>query len=155
MFVRRIPTQAERNIFSDMIRRGRTEQGLVRERPASVSGCSLPWSGGTGQGKCGPDGKDSHRLAAVIETNPIIFAEEAGRMYQFRPVKQFLTSPELGNYSSYAICAFAVTPGRCEEVCSVSDVSCDWAFAAVLADKCTRLQLDPVHLRDVILDALP
>lgn len=76
-------------------------------------------------------------------------------MFQFRPVKQFLSSPELGDYCSYGIHAFATTPSGCADAGLVSDVSCDLDFVSLLAGKCTSLQLDPVHLLDVVLDALP
>ena len=76
-------------------------------------------------------------------------------MFRFRPVKQYLCSPELGNYCSYGIHAFVRTSSGCTEASLLSDVSCDFAFVSALAEKCTRLQLDPMHLMDVILDALP
>lgn len=72
-------------------------------------------------------------------------------MFQFNPFEQILTSPDLGNYRSYGIRAFAEGG---EEVCFVSDVSCDFAFVAALADECTLLQLDPSQLLDVVIDAL-
>ena len=76
-------------------------------------------------------------------------------MYQFQPVKQSLFSPELGNYRSYGIRALVAAPGGCTEACLISDVSCDFAFVSRLAERCTLLQLDPAHLLDVVLDALP
>lgn len=76
-------------------------------------------------------------------------------MFRFRPIEQQLSTPELGEYRSYGIQAFITTPAGCEEAGLVSDVSCDPEFTACLADRCQRLQLDPVHLMDVILDALP
>lgn len=76
-------------------------------------------------------------------------------MLQFRPIEQFLFSPELGEYRSFGIQAFSVSPTGAEEVSLISDVSCDPAFVSRLAEKCTQLQLDPVHLLDVVLDALP
>lgn len=75
-------------------------------------------------------------------------------MFRFRPVKQFLSSPELGDYCSYGIHAFTTTPTGHVDAGLVSDVSCDLDFVSLLADSCTRLQLDPVHLLDVVLDAL-
>lgn len=74
--------------------------------------------------------------------------------FQFLAVEEHLSSPELGEYISYAIRAWTPTPDGCAEAAYISDVSCDAAFAAALAERCTRLQLDPVHLLDVILDAI-
>lgn len=77
-------------------------------------------------------------------------------MFQFRPVKQFLSSPEIGDYNSYGICAFALTYGGCEdEICFLSDISCNLDFVLLLADRCTQFQLNPMHLFDIVLDALP
>lgn len=75
-------------------------------------------------------------------------------MFLFRPIKQFLSSPELGDYCAYGIHAFTTTPSGYADAGLVSDVSCDLDFVSFLADRCTRLQLDPVHLLDVVLDSL-
>lgn len=40
-------------------------------------------------------------------------------------------------------------------VAIVPDVSSNQAFVSQLADKCTKGQLSPIHLLDVIIDALP
>lgn len=76
-------------------------------------------------------------------------------MFRFRPVKQFLSSPELGDYCSYGIHAFVSTPSGYSDAGLVSDISCDLQFVSLLADRCTRLQLDPMQLMDVVLDSLP
>lgn len=76
-------------------------------------------------------------------------------MFLFRPVKQSLSSPELGDYRAYGIRAFTATPTGYTDAGLVSDVSCDLNFVSLLADKCTRLQLHPMQLLDVVLDALP
>lgn len=75
-------------------------------------------------------------------------------IYRFLPVKERLAAPELGEYVSYGIRALALESGRQNEAAYISDVSCDERFVAGLADRCTRLQLDPGHLLDVVLDAL-
>ena len=71
-------------------------------------------------------------------------------MFRFRPVKQFLSSPELGDYCSYGIQAFVSTPAGYSDAGLVSDISCDLQFVSL-----TRLQLDPMQLMDVVLDSLP
>ena len=76
-------------------------------------------------------------------------------MFRFRPVKQFLSSPELGDYCSYGIHAFVSTPSGYSDAGLVSDISCDLQFVSRLADRCTRPQLDPMQLMDVVLDSLP
>ena len=76
-------------------------------------------------------------------------------MFQFRPVRQYLYTSGLGNYCSYGIHAVMTTHSGCADMGFVSDVSCDLKFVSLLADRCTRLQLDPIHLLEVVLDALP
>lgn len=76
-------------------------------------------------------------------------------MFRYRPVKQFLSSLELGEYCSYGIHAFVTTPSGCSDAGLIFDISCDFDFVALLADKCTQLQLDPVHLLDIVFDVLP
>lgn len=75
-------------------------------------------------------------------------------MFRFRPVKQFLFSDELGEYVSYGIHVFLLTPAGCAEAGFFSDISCDPGFVELLARRCTREQLDPLHLPDIVADAL-
>lgn len=76
-------------------------------------------------------------------------------MFRYRPVKQFLSSSDLGDYCSYGIHAFTATPTGFDNAGLIFDISCDQDFVSLLADTYTRLQLDPIHLLDAILDALP
>ncbi len=72
-------------------------------------------------------------------------------MLQYIPVREELFSPELGNYVSYGIRAVLASG---EEATSVSDVSPDFAFVQKLAALCTSEQLSPIHLHDVVEDAI-
>lgn len=73
-------------------------------------------------------------------------------LIQYQIVRQQLEAPELGRYESYGIEAVALPGGR--RLALVSDVSTDPAFAAALAERCTKGALDPAQLLDVVLDAL-
>ena len=70
------------------------------------------------------------------------------------PLKEELSSVELGNYQTFAICAYARIGNEWCEVARVSDVSADLSFVTALCDRCNRGQLSPLHLRDVVEDAL-
>lgn len=72
-------------------------------------------------------------------------------MLQYIPVREELCSPELGAYVSYGIRAVLASG---EEAASVSDVSPDFAFVQKLAALCTSKQLSPIHLHDVVEDAI-
>ena len=60
----------------------------------------------------------------------------------------------LGCYPSFGIRAFQVLNGRWIETACVPDVSPDIALVAMLAERCTELQLEPCHLLDVIVDTI-
>ncbi|BDF68025.1 DUF6514 family protein [Pseudoflavonifractor phocaeensis] len=74
--------------------------------------------------------------------------------FRYRPVKQFLSSPELGPYVSYGIHAFLYTDSGCREFALLFDISCDGALVTDLAEEFTRHQLHPVHLMDAVMDAI-
>ena len=78
MFVRRRPTQEERNLLADMIRHGRTERNLTQEQLSAFLGCSLHWMNDIEQGKCDPTWRDVLHLAAIVKLDPAKFAEGAG-----------------------------------------------------------------------------
>lgn len=75
--------------------------------------------------------------------------------YRYRPVKQLLSDPDLGGYTTYGIHVFIHTPSGRVQSTLLHDISCDPNFVDTLAEACTRLQLDPCHLLNVVLDALP
>lgn len=77
MFMRRIPTQAERYLLADMLRRCRTELHITQEQLSSFLGCSVHWINDIEQGKCNPNWRDVLHLAAIVKLEPIVFAEEA------------------------------------------------------------------------------
>lgn len=59
-------------------------------------------------------------------------------------------SEDAGSYRTFGICA--LRDGDC--AARVADVSLDPDFVAQLARRCTRSGLDPLHLPDVVEDAL-
>mgnify|MGYP003363718656 CR=1 FL=1 len=73
-------------------------------------------------------------------------------LIRYQIVRQEFDSPELGRYTSYGIAA--VTMPAQIQLAFVADVSTSKDFVAELADRCTKGQLDPTQLMDVILDSL-
>ena len=71
-------------------------------------------------------------------------------MYKYIIVEEQLEHPDIGTYTSYGIKA---EKGN-DELIFVSDVSVDRVFVENLARCCTDLQLDPVHLFNVVEDAI-
>ena len=56
---------------------------------------------------------------------------------------------------SYGILAKVVEDDNYSYAAYIPDISCDKSFVDSLALRCSRGQLDPIHLLDVVLDALP
>ena len=79
---------------------------------------------------------------------------EAG-FFRYCAVRQRLFSEELGWYVTYGLRVLRARASVWADVAFVPDVSCNEAVAARIARQCTRRQLHPIHLLDVILDALP
>lgn len=69
--------------------------------------------------------------------------------YHYVPVQETLTN-ELGTYVTYGISVRTVE----EEIAFISDISTEWEEMQAFAEQCTRQQLDPLHLPDVIEDFL-
>ena len=75
-------------------------------------------------------------------------------MFRYIPVSEELSSPLLGQYHSFGIAAQKEVAGHWQTCCQVADISTDPIFVENLAARCTAGQLEPVHLLDVIEDAL-
>lgn len=71
-------------------------------------------------------------------------------MFRYVCVEEFLFNREHGHYRSFGIRAFH---DYCE-VAFLSDISTDVSFVDFMAALCTRLQLDPIHLMDVMEDMI-
>ena len=69
-------------------------------------------------------------------------------MVQYIPFKETLFSPYIGCYQSFGIIALQIIDLEWEQVNFISDVSPCLSFVTALA------QLDPIHLFDVVLDAI-
>ncbi len=72
-------------------------------------------------------------------------------MLRYIPVKEERYTPEIGEYQTYGICVLNETG---ETVTSLSDISTDFNTVSKLADQCTKGQLAPEHLKDVVLNSI-
>ena len=75
-------------------------------------------------------------------------------MYYYRCIQEQLRTQEIGDYTSFGITAFQRLHGRWQTLFSISDVSVDQKRVYELAALCTRYQLHPEHLFDVVEDSL-
>ena len=72
-------------------------------------------------------------------------------MIRYRPIQ----TCDPVNGPTYGIIGEENEESTWRAVSVVEDVTRDGQFAADLAEKCTRCQLSPLHLLDVIMDSLP
>ena len=75
-------------------------------------------------------------------------------MYYYRCIQEEGSLPDIGSYTTFGIMALRCTNGRWQRLVSISDVSLDCHMVQNLASHCTRYQLHPYHLLDVVEDAL-
>ena len=71
-------------------------------------------------------------------------------MYRFRAME---TRSHIGN-RSYGILGQEMSDGAWRSVAFIPDVSSDRELVEEIAEGCTRGQLDPLQLLDVVMDAL-
>ena len=75
-------------------------------------------------------------------------------MYIYRVVRQQLSIPESGCYTTFGIAALQLLAGHWQKVRFIADVSIDRHLVETLAAACTTCQLDPRQLDDVVEDAI-
>ena len=74
-------------------------------------------------------------------------------MIEYQVTAEPRSAPDLGTYCAYGIRAVE-TPGVHAPFCSIADVFCRRAAAEDFCARLNRLRLDPIHLMDVVEDAL-
>ena len=75
-------------------------------------------------------------------------------MYQYLPIENEQVSPYIGSYHTFGLRVIRQEKNNEEEIMLLPDVSTDFSFVLRLAHLLTKKQLDPIHLLDVIEDAL-
>lgn len=77
------------------------------------------------------------------------------RSFRYRVFSEKKILPEFAEpVLTFGICVFSETPKGQQPIRRISDVSTDRNFVKKLTELCNRAQLDPIHLKDVIEDAL-
>lgn len=74
-------------------------------------------------------------------------------MVNYCYVKEELHNSEIGNYTAYAISAYEYSNHKKTKI-YISDVFLDESDAKSFVKLCNEMELDPVHLPQVIEDAL-
>ena len=75
-------------------------------------------------------------------------------MYEYCVEKEILYNAQLGRYTSYGISVFLVEEKFREKLDYFSDVFLDEKKASDFVLLCNELELEPVHLAEVIEDTL-
>lgn len=73
------------------------------------------------------------------------------KRYDYQVIESFCEELDVTTYG-LSICA--VTGTQIDPYMSIKGISSDWVAITRLAEQCQRLQLDPIHLLDVIEDFL-
>ena len=75
-------------------------------------------------------------------------------MFYFDVVKENHIDGDLGNYESFGIAVFKIIDGAKEKLCQIEDVFLNESKAIEFTQVCNDFQLSPVHIYDVVLDAI-
>lgn len=75
-------------------------------------------------------------------------------MVKYRITQKTVSYPEIGTYNSYGICAYQTELGNERMIACFYDVFAERNKAEELVELCNSMDLDPIHLEDVVEDAL-
>lgn len=75
-------------------------------------------------------------------------------MYLYQTYEERLKHPDIGSYISFGIIVLTENNKQKKELFRISDVSVNKALVEKLSILCTKEQLDPVHIYDVIEDSI-
>lgn len=75
-------------------------------------------------------------------------------MVEYRITERKVSYPETGTYDSYGICAYTIECESEKLIACFYDVFSERKKAEELVYLCNSLELDPIHLEDVVEDAL-
>ena len=70
-------------------------------------------------------------------------------MFRYLLMQERLTNPELGAYETFGI---RIVDGTNAEIRVISDISLDQNVVLQLCENCNLLELDPIHIDDLIED---
>ena len=75
-------------------------------------------------------------------------------MIRYYYVKEKLHNPDIGNYTSYAISAYKHHNHKQTRIAYISDVFLNEMDAKKFVHMCNTMDLDPVHLLEVLEEAI-
>lgn len=73
-------------------------------------------------------------------------------MFKYLSVREEVSNEEVGQYTTFGIKGFEKVGFSWEERIYIPDVTLDKTAAEFLAKICTKEQLEPLHLEDVVID---
>lgn len=73
-------------------------------------------------------------------------------MFSYQVIEENLYHVDIGSYFSYGLRVIFLSYGIYKEVQRISDISTDEKKVILFAEICTKNQLSPIHLLDVIED---
>lgn len=76
LVLRRLPSQAQREIFGNIIRSARNRRGLTQEDLAELMSCSAHWIHKVERGKSDLNWIDTLRLTVILDLNAAEIVEE-------------------------------------------------------------------------------
>lgn len=75
-------------------------------------------------------------------------------MFLYLPIENVIVSPYLGRYRTFGLRILQSESEGDQEVMVLPDISTNFEFILRLASLCTRKQLNPLHILDVLEDLL-
>lgn len=75
-------------------------------------------------------------------------------MVAYRAVQEEYHDHDLGVYTAFGVCAYQIIEQQQEQVAYIPDVFLSTETAQHFVEICNRLQLEIIHLREVIEDAI-
>lgn len=79
---------------------------------------------------------------------------EVSFLISYQVVEETMHSREVGTYTSFGVCAYREEKRHRREVARISDVFLNTETARQFVNTCNKLQLDIIHLPEVIEDIL-
>lgn len=75
-------------------------------------------------------------------------------MYKYKMFAEKLNHPDIGNYTAFGIAVYSSVDNNPKKLMNISDISTDKKIVEDLCELCSREQLEPVHVFDVIEDMI-
>ena len=74
--------------------------------------------------------------------------------YRYRRIRQIRSDEELGRHETYGLQIWQCSADADKLLCTIPDVSTEAAFVQSLAEQCTRLGVQPIHIYEILENVL-